>query len=215
MALPRMLAWAQFYFRALGRWSNPPSRPDVSTRTRALLPWVSSFVRLSDSSPRSLGPASYGALRRYQPAFPALCSSSSVTRGPRLAVRTPCVEGTARLPCRLTHGHDALRFLLRALVGMEPSGVLHQFLPGTQKMRSSRKRPPKQPCPFGPLDSEIEDLSSFVEVAFHEEWLRDSRARASSRDEVPALHGLRGASCAPGFTVAFRRPAAKPWKPGS
>jgi len=110
MVLPRMLAWAQFNFRALGRWSNPPSRPSVSTRTRALLPWVSSSVGLSGSSPQGLGSASNDVLRRYQPAFPPLCSSSSNTRGPRLAVRTPLVEGTARLPCRLTPGHDACAF---------------------------------------------------------------------------------------------------------
>lgn len=82
-------------------------------------------------------------------------------------------------------------------------------------MRSSRKRPPKQPCPFGPLDSEIEDLSTFSEVAFREGWLRDSRTGASSRDGVPVLPGLLGASWAPGFTGTFRWSAAPPWKPGS
>jgi len=215
VVLPMTLAGVQFNFRALGRWSNPPSRPDVSTRTHALLPWVSSFVRLSDSSRQIFGPASNSALRRYRPAFPSFCTSSSNTRGPRLEVRTPhrgdrqvalSADARPRRPalspsCSRRHGTFG--------------GSAHQLLPGSQKVRSSRIRSPKLPCPFGPLDSEIEDLSTFSEVAFREDWLGDSRTGASSCDGVPVLLGLLGASWAPGFTGTFRRSAVLPWKPGS
>jgi hypothetical protein len=71
-----MLAQTPSDFRALSRWSNPPSHSGVSTSTCALLPWVSASVRRPDSSQQGFSLVSEDASRRSRPPGPLLCVSS-------------------------------------------------------------------------------------------------------------------------------------------
>jgi hypothetical protein len=74
-------------------------------------------------------------------------------------------------------------------------------------------RIPKHPDLLGLLVSEIEDLSTFAKVAFREGWLRVSRVRSSSCDDVRTPFDLPGVSRTPDFPGAFRGPSVPSWKP--